>query len=97
MTKTQKRGKTMYSPHRNGFLGVYIFSAGLYIAVEPQMLAAADLRQIADSQAAHEKYRTRTARAARLELVELLHILHREQLRRNLAVDLQRRIAIGRF
>ena len=32
-----------------------------------------------------------------LKFIELLHILHREQLRRNLAVDLQRRIAIGRF
>ena len=60
---------------------------------QPQMLAAADLGQLRDLQPAHAQDRPRAARAAGLELVERLDIFDGQQLRRDLAVDRERRAA----
>ena len=57
------------------------------------MLAAANLAQLGDRQPAHTQHRPRTARTARLQLVERLDVAQRQQLRRDLAVHMQRRAA----
>ena len=54
---------------------------------QPQMLAAADLRQLRDMQSPHAQDRTRTTCAAGFQIAQRLNILDGQQFRRNFAVD----------
>lgn len=59
------------------------------------MLPPADLCQLLHAEAAQRQHRAWTAHTARLQLVERRDVFQRQEARRDLAVDLQRGLALA--